>query len=451
MIQMENNNLISIDNGDTNTIDAYIRRKNTSVLVIMFTDIRGFTRLTEEKGDIYTNELRNHHDMILREAIEADDAGLVIKTIGDSFMAVFSEPSTALDRALLIQTRIREFNQKHSEQYEELSVRIGLHMGQVVIENKVHVDVFGRHVNRAARIESLADGGQVLLTYPVFDSAKGWLVDRESLGWVNHGSYYLKGIRDPVEIYEVYDKNTSQPRPPKEGRKKRSIPKWSYLLLFLLIGAVLAYGVLTFQKTEVNLEMAWNGPLYLDDGQRIYLEEKEGSHLRQPKEPLSAEKHLLFYDASKVSRYWAVIDVKRGENIIKPRFNRIHLPGMQVNASYRREKNRQVSREQEYSFTIPGDDFEPKTHKAVIKIDAQVDKIEIDELAVFTIDWFCSLNGEKIGEGQIIDKNAVTNRRVQKDPVVLYADDFHYYFISYTMIRDAIQFELKSQFIRYKE
>lgn len=80
-----------------------------------------------------------------------------------------------------------------------------------------------------------------------------------------------------------------------------------------------------------------------------------------------------------------------------------------------------------------------------------MDKIEIDELAVFTIDWFCSLNGEKIGEGQIIDKNAVTNRRVQKDPVVLYEDDFHYYFISYTMMRDGIQFELKSQFIRYKE
>ncbi len=66
-------------------------------------------------------------------------------------------------------------------------------------------DVFGTHVNRAARLEELCEGGHVLASYVVWDTVKGWLKDREQIQWKRHGRYLLKGIADPLEVFEPYD------------------------------------------------------------------------------------------------------------------------------------------------------------------------------------------------------------------------------------------------------
>ena len=448
MIPKEN---LDISNGEKTSIDEYIKRKNTSVLVVMFTDIEGFTRITEEKGDSYASELRGHHDEILRKIIEENDAGLVIKTIGDAFMAVFSEPTTALERALIIQERLAEFNKSNQDKYNELRVRIGLHMGQVVIENKIKTDVFGRHVNRASRVEGLAEGGQVFLTYSVFDSAKGWLADKNNLEWKNHGLYYLKGIDDAIDIYEVYNKDITTPKPPKKGRKKRSFPKWIYLILFMLIGGGITLMLLQIQKTDLNLVHVGNNWVFIDDGKKLYLKKDPETNFARPEGKVSPGKHLIYFDVSRVSRYWAVIEVKRGKNIIKPRFTEIHLPSVQVNAQYREEKNRLVTRERTYPYYILDHTYERKEMKAVLKVTASVEKdIKRDE-AIFTITWSCSLNGEKIGGDIIKARNPVseTNRK-RFEPVIFYEDDFHFYFYEYSMNRDTIQFEIDCQFIRYK-
>ena len=168
------------------------------MLVILFTDLKGFTELTERRGERYALELLKRHDEILVKAIEEDNGGLVVKHIGDSVMAVFSEPSTAVERALRIQERIRAFNEGNPDG-DGLAVRIGVHMGQVAVENQTQLDLFGRHVNRASRVEGIADAGQIYLTYPVFDSARGWLASGTtgSLAWKSHGSWILKGIKEP--------------------------------------------------------------------------------------------------------------------------------------------------------------------------------------------------------------------------------------------------------------
>jgi hypothetical protein len=366
-------------------------------------------------------------------------------------MAVFSEPITALERALTIQERLAEFNKSNQDKYNELKVRIGLHMGQVVIENKIKTDVFGRHVNRASRVEGLAEGGQIFLTYSVFDSAKGWLADKNNLEWKNHGLYYLKGIDDAIDIYEVYNKDITTPKPPKKGRKKRSFPKWIYLILFMLIGGGITFMLLQIQKIDLNLVHVGNDWVFIDDGKKLYLKKDPETNFTRPEGEVSPGKHLIYYDASRVSRYWAVIEVKRGKNIIKPKFTEIHLPGVQVNAQYREEKNRLVTRERNYPYYILDHTYERKEMKAVLKVTASVEKdIKRDE-AIFTITWSCSLNGEKIGGDIIKARNPVseTNRK-RFEPVIFYEDDFHFYFYEYSMNRDTIQFEIDCEFIRYK-
>lgn len=211
---------IAVTTAEISNIESYIQEKNTAVLTVMFTDIKGFTEITEQKGEQYATEFRKQHDAILTEIIQADGAGLIIKFIGDAVMAVFSEPSVAVERALNIQQALQEFNA--TKQFvEPMKVRIGLHMGQVSIGTSLQADVFGRHVNRASRIEGLADGGQIYLSYSVFDSAKGWLTSHNNLIWQSHGFYYLKGIDEAIEIYEVLNKKQGKPKAPIHGKKKK--------------------------------------------------------------------------------------------------------------------------------------------------------------------------------------------------------------------------------------
>jgi len=230
---------VSINDSEQRSLDHYVKTHNAAVLTVMFTDIQGFTELTEEKGDQVSAELRALHDKTLKTIIESNDVGLIIKYIGDAVMAVFAEPSAAVEKALEIQQAIRKLNDQASDQ-PSIRVRIGLHMGQVSIENNIQVDIFGRHVNRASRIESLAQGGQVLMSYAVFDSAHAWIVAQSHLEHVNHGRYELKGVKEPVDIYEVFETGVTTPVRPLTGRLKDRGGRKLLLIGILAIIAALA-------------------------------------------------------------------------------------------------------------------------------------------------------------------------------------------------------------------
>ena len=66
---------IQLTNNDLNSVVSYIKERQTAILVIMFTDIVGFTQITEEKGEKYAATLRAYHDEILTSVIEKDNSG----------------------------------------------------------------------------------------------------------------------------------------------------------------------------------------------------------------------------------------------------------------------------------------------------------------------------------------------------------------------------------------
>lgn len=94
---------LGLTESEFKNIEAFRKTKNSAVLTIMFTDIQGFTALTEKRGETYVHKLHSEHDKIVVECVERDGCGIVIKYIGDSVMAVFSEPTAAVERALEIQ------------------------------------------------------------------------------------------------------------------------------------------------------------------------------------------------------------------------------------------------------------------------------------------------------------------------------------------------------------
>ncbi|MGE0085446.1 MAG: SUMF1/EgtB/PvdO family nonheme iron enzyme [Desulfococcaceae bacterium] len=194
---------IDIDNNDVEKIDEYRRKFQTSVLTILFTDIEGSTKLREELGDNGYTELLDKHDSILLPIIHEHN-GLHIKSIGDSILAVFHQPSDAVECSIAIQDAI--YNKPLIRPF--LKVRIGMDMGQIAREQAGGIikDIFGRFVNRAARIEGLASGGHIFCSESVQDNATGW-VDSSRIKWHNHGSHSVKGVKKSLNIWEPFNAN----------------------------------------------------------------------------------------------------------------------------------------------------------------------------------------------------------------------------------------------------
>lgn len=197
--------LLIADDKTVRAADEFRRRKTTAVLAIAFTDIVGSTDLREKLGETRYEALREEFESRFSAEICRDDAGTIVKGTGDGALAVFAEPSTAVERCLAVQESLR--NQ------ELIRLRIGLDMGQVSVKSSFGIvaDVFGRQVNRAARIEALAAPGHILTSFQVYDCAVGWLRGA-NVAWHNHGAVPLKGFDDDVSIHEIYDPRYSSPQ-----------------------------------------------------------------------------------------------------------------------------------------------------------------------------------------------------------------------------------------------
>ncbi len=439
---------------EVSAVDKFRKLKDTSVLTIMFTDIKGFTRLSEEKGELYSHKILGLHNQLLVPAIEKHADGLIVKHIGDSIMAVFHEPSAAVAGALQIQENLRTFNAEHPE-LEAIEVRIGLHMGQVTVENQMQLDLFGRHVNRASRVESLADGGQIYLTYPVFDSAKGWLESNRagSLAWVRHGKYFLKGIKTPIEIYEVSDKRHSQPRPPAQGRKKRNFPRWGVSLGIFLLGAGLALSLLLYQNTSVWFVKLHAAEVYLDQKEKIVLKGERTQEVRQALNRIPPGPHLLHYDIHWQVKYYMEILVKRGKNYIEPKFVENWLPALSRRLDFSADdKSRQeVNALKQFSYLLYDKANRKMENQAIIEFSIKGKQVPTQpEQVVFNLDWNVSLNGKDISREQMTLTSVLSHPESTKKTRIIYEDEEHYYYLKYFMHRSSAELEIGAAYIEYK-
>ena len=141
----------------------------TGTVTLLFTDIEGSTRLWEAEPDAMAVALRLH-DQTLRTAIETA-GGYVFKTVGDAFCAAFTTAASALAAVLTAQ---RELTAAPWPTSRPVRVRMGLHTG--VCEER-DADYFGPVVNRAARLEAAAHGGQVLISGATAELLSGTLTD----------------------------------------------------------------------------------------------------------------------------------------------------------------------------------------------------------------------------------------------------------------------------------
>ena len=160
--------------------------------IVLFTDIAGSSALASRYGDDKAHEVRRAHDRIVREAL-SERRGKEVKHTGDGIMAAFGMASAALDCSITIQRGVAAYNEEHTEL--PLGVYIGLNAGEPIAENE---DLFGTSVDLAARICDTAEAGQILAS----DVVRQLVAGKHYL-FADHGTSELRGMEDPIKLWEV--------------------------------------------------------------------------------------------------------------------------------------------------------------------------------------------------------------------------------------------------------
>jgi adenylate cyclase len=150
-------------------------------VAIAFADLAGYTRLTEEAGELEAvDAVERFVDAV--EVSLPDDAR-VIKTIGDEVMIVGSDPVALVEWAV-------EFQRG---QADRALPRIAIHYGNALYRDG---DYYGREVNIASRVAARAAGAEVLVTRPVVERARGRGLEFDRIANVR-----LKGFSESTEVF----------------------------------------------------------------------------------------------------------------------------------------------------------------------------------------------------------------------------------------------------------
>lgn len=158
------------------------------VLTLLFTDIASSTKRITELGDRdWLAVLRQHDEIASR--ISAAHHGRIVKTTGDGILAVFPNPSSALNAVRAIRSELEKMR---------VDIRAGVHVGEV--EETAEGEVLGLAVHIAARVMDRAGTGEIVVSRTVRDLLAGSVVAFEEAG-----SHDLKGLPESWELYRLVE------------------------------------------------------------------------------------------------------------------------------------------------------------------------------------------------------------------------------------------------------
>lgn len=181
----------------------------TQTVTVLFADIRGFTAIAENEEPEKIVTLLNRYFTAMSEMIFSH-GGTLDKYIGDGLMAIFGAPSAteqdaanAVRAAVEMQRRIASLNSSlTADRFPAVSIGIGLHTGEATIgyigsDKRSEYTAIGDTVNLAARLESAAGGGEILIS----DATQ--IAAGADLTLTPRGPLHVKGRNQPVASFIV--------------------------------------------------------------------------------------------------------------------------------------------------------------------------------------------------------------------------------------------------------
>jgi adenylate cyclase len=178
-------------------------------LTVLFSDIRGFTSITERTDPDILMSFLNEHLAAMTEVIDRHE-GTVDKFVGDEVVALFGAPMPMGDHARRAVCTALEMQQAHQELmagwvkagHEAVPIGIGINSGEMIVGNigcqrQMDYTAIGDNMNLASRICGVARGGQVLISQATYQLVRQDVVAHEL------APVQVKGKAQPVQLYEV--------------------------------------------------------------------------------------------------------------------------------------------------------------------------------------------------------------------------------------------------------
>ncbi len=182
-------------------------RTQRRLAAIVSADVVGYSRLmgADETGTLVA--LRAHRAELIDGKI-AEHGGRIVKTMGDGLLLEFPSVIEATQCSVEIQQGMTERNENISED-RRIVFRFGVNLGDVIIEGE---DIFGDGINIAARLQSLAEPGDICISASVYDQITGKL----EFDFTDLGELALKNIERPIRAYSLmcdFSAGTNERRP----------------------------------------------------------------------------------------------------------------------------------------------------------------------------------------------------------------------------------------------
>jgi TolB-like protein/class 3 adenylate cyclase/tetratricopeptide (TPR) repeat protein len=168
-------------------------RVQRRLAAILAADVAGYSRLMgiDEVGTVRT--LREHR--AVTDALVAKHGGRIVKTTGDGVLLEFPSVVDAVECAVAVQSVMAERNEG-VPQDRRMLYRIGINLGDILIEGD---DILGDGVNIAARLEGIAEPGDICISSSAHDHVCG----KVAVEFTDLGEHNLKNISRPVRVYSV--------------------------------------------------------------------------------------------------------------------------------------------------------------------------------------------------------------------------------------------------------
>jgi branched-chain amino acid transport system substrate-binding protein len=204
----------------------------TTVRTFLIADLRGYTRYSDEHGDEAASALARRFAAIASDAVKVQ-GGKVIELRGDEALCVFGSARSGVRGAVELQRRARE--RAEGEPALPLGVGIGLDAGEAV---ETAGGYRGRALNVAARLCSLAKGGEILASETVAHLAGR----HDEARYAPRRPTAVKGVAEPIRFVEVLPTvELPPPPPPPPSLKPRRARRGRVLVIGA--GVLLAAGV----------------------------------------------------------------------------------------------------------------------------------------------------------------------------------------------------------------
>jgi class 3 adenylate cyclase/pimeloyl-ACP methyl ester carboxylesterase len=189
------------------------------LLAIMFTDVVGYTALTE-RDEAAAVRVREQHRELIQTLVGQFD-GEVVDATGDESLSVFPSALRAVDCALALQGALKS--------YPDLRVRVGIHLGDVL---RREGEIIGEGVNIAARVRPLAEPGGITISEPVYQMVR----TRSHLTAQALGTQTFKNVANPVEVYALAAAGAGPEPVRRRSRRRMAAALGLIAMLFLAVG-----------------------------------------------------------------------------------------------------------------------------------------------------------------------------------------------------------------------